>query len=166
MDFSILNTDSEWVATLQDLTSLVTKAIDKSKVDDINKLRIVMQNFRNALAPNMFLSEFDNLDTISLKVTTELNRASRNIALRNLTDLTNQLKTLDTQLIDLTASATQTSEELQLKNAKEFLTKAKTSLNILTGLKAELDNDTTDIGQKVAAVFKAIKGFEVAFPDA
>jgi chromosome segregation ATPase len=113
----------------------------------------------------MHLSEFDNLESRALKVSNELNRASKTIALRNLNDLLSQLKELDKQLNVQTADATQTSNELQLKSTKEFLTKAKTSLTILKGLKAELDNDTTDLGKKVAAVFKAINDFEEAFPN-
>jgi hypothetical protein len=165
MDFSILNTDSEWVSALQDLTNLVIKAIDKSNLADISNLRVVLKNYRDTLAENMHLSEFDNLESRALKVSNELNRASKTIALRNLNDLLSQLKELDKQLNVQTADATQTSNELQLKSTKEFLTKAKTSLTILKGLKAELDNDTTDLGKKVAAVFKAINDFEEAFPN-
>jgi hypothetical protein len=36
----------------------------------------------------------------------------------------------------------------------------------LKGLRNDLANNSTDLGKKVAAVMKAIKDFEDAFPDA
>jgi hypothetical protein len=65
-----------------------------------------------------------------------------------------------------TENATQSADALQLKNVKDFLSKAKTSINILKGLRNDLANSSTDLGKKVAAVMKAIKDFEDAFPDA
>ena len=43
---------------------------------------------------------------------------------------------------------------------------AKTSLNILKGLRNDLADNSTDLGKKVSAIFKAINDFEEAFPDA
>ncbi|MDZ7898507.1 MAG: hypothetical protein U5N85_10855 [Arcicella sp.] len=64
-----------------------------------------------------------------------------------------------------TDHANQTADAIQLKSAKEFLSKAKTSITILKSLRADLSDTNTDLGRKVAAVFKAIQNFEEAFPD-
>ncbi len=65
-----------------------------------------------------------------------------------------------------TQNAAQSADAIQLKTTKEFLSKAKTSLNILKGLRNDLDDNSTDLGKKVSAIFKAINDFEEAFPDA
>jgi flagellar biosynthesis chaperone FliJ len=166
MDFSTLNTSAEWSSSLQDLINLCKKAVETQNLADISKMRTVVENYRNELSNNAHLNQFDELERISTGVLLELNRASRTIALRNLGNLTGDLQTLDAQLRQLADDANDTSDKLQLKSTKDFLSKAKTSLNILMGLRTELDNDNTDLGRKVAAVFKAIKEFETAFPDA
>jgi flagellar biosynthesis chaperone FliJ len=165
MDFSTLNTSAEWSSSLQDLINLCKKAVETQNLADIGKMKTVLENYRSELSNNAHLSQFDELERISTGVLLELNRASRTIALRNLGNLTGELSTLDAQLRQLADNAINTSDKLQLKNTKDFLSKAKTSLNILKGLRNELDNDTTDLGRKVAAVFNAINDFEEAFPD-
>jgi flagellar biosynthesis chaperone FliJ len=166
MDFSTLNTTVEWSSSLHDLINLCKKAVETQNLADIGKMRTVLENYRNELSNNTHLNQFDELERISTGTLLELNRASRTIALRNLGNLTGELAALDTQLRELADDANDTSDKLQLKSTKNFLTKAKASLNILKGLRTELDNNNTDVGRKVAAVFKAIKEFEETFPDA
>jgi flagellar biosynthesis chaperone FliJ len=166
MDFSTLNTSAEWSSSLQDLTNLCKKAVETQNLADVGKMRTVLENYRNELSNNAHLYQFDELERISTGALLELNRASRTIALRNLGSLTGELSTLDSQLRPLADEANATSDSLQLKTTKDFLSKTKTSLNILKGLKAEFDNDTTDLGRKVTAAFKAIKDLEAVFPNA
>jgi flagellar biosynthesis chaperone FliJ len=166
MDFSELNTSAEWSSSLQDLINLCKKAVETQNFADIGKMRTVLENYINELSNNAHLAQFDELERISTGALLELNRASRTIALRNLGNLTGELTTLDSQLRELADDANDTSDKLQLKSTKNFLSKAKSSLNILKGLRTELDDDTTDLGKKVAALFKAIKEFDETFLDA
>jgi hypothetical protein len=161
MDFSQLITIEDWTKALEQLMSSATVALQTANTTKIFELQDDLFNYQQASPPN-----FDSLDKIAFKLSLELNRANRQTALRNIGDLSTELSNLKNLLGVATDHANQAADTIQLKTTKDFLNKAKTSLNILIGLRNELDNDTTDLGRKVAAVFKAIKDFEEAFPDA
>jgi hypothetical protein len=160
MDFSQLITIEDWTKALEQLMSSATVALQTTNTAKIFELQDDLFNYQQASPAN-----FDSLDKIAFKLSLELNRANRQTALRNIGDLTTELSNLKNLLGVATDHANQAADAIQLKTTKDFLSKAKTSLNILKGLRNELDNDTTDLGRKVAAVFKAIKDFEEAFPD-
>lgn len=161
MDFSQLITIEDWTKALEQLMSSATVALQTANTAKIFELQDDLFNYQQASPPN-----FDSLDKIAFKLSLELNRANRQTALRNIGDLSTELSNLKNLLGVATDHANQAADTIQLKTTKDFLNKAKTSLNILIGLRNELDNDNTDLGRKVAAVFKAIKDFEEAFPDA
>lgn len=161
MDFSQLMTLADWTTALEQLIDSANNALQNNDDNQISNLQDDLFQFQRQSPPN-----FESLDAIAFKTSLELNRANRNTALKNLANLSQELKNLNSILSVATENATQSADALQLKNVKDFLSKAKTSINILKGLRNDLANSSTDLGKKVAAVMKAIKDFEEAFPDA
>jgi hypothetical protein len=161
MDFSQLMTLADWTSALEQLIASSNTALQNNDDTQISDLQDVLFQFQRQSPPN-----FESLDTIAFKTSLELNRANRNTALKNLANLSQELKNLNSILGVATENATQSADALQLKNVKDFLSKAKTSLTILKGLRNDLADNSTDLGKKITAVFKAIKDFEEAFPDA
>jgi hypothetical protein len=161
MDFSQLVTIEDWTKALEQLMSSATVALQTANTAKIFDLQDDLFNYQQASPPN-----FDSLDKIAFKLSLELNRANRQTALKNIGDLASELSDLKNLLGVATDHANQAADVIQLKTAKDFLSKAKTSITILKGLRADLSNENSDLGKKVAAVFKAIKDFEEVFPDA
>jgi hypothetical protein len=161
MDFSGLITIEDWTKALEQLMSSATVALQTDNTTKIFELQDDLFNYQQASPPH-----FDSLDKIAFKLSLELNRANRQTALKNIGDLASELGDLKNLLGVATVHANQAADAIQLKSAKEFLGKAKTSITILKNLRADLSDTNTDLGQKVAAVFKAIQDFEEAFPDA
>ncbi len=161
MDFSQLVTIEDWTKALEQLMSSATVALQTANTAKIFDLQDDLFNYQQSSPPN-----FDSLDKIAFKLSLELNRANRQTALKNIGDLGSELSDLKNLLGVATDHANQAADVIQLKTAKDFLNKAKTSITILKGLRADLSNENSDLGKKVAAVFKAIKDFEEAFPDA
>jgi hypothetical protein len=161
MDFSQLITLADWTTALEQLIASANNALQNNDDNQISNLQDDLFQFQRQSPPN-----FESLDAIAFKTSLELNRANRNTALKNLTNLSQELINLNSILSVATENATQSADALQLKNVKDFLSKAKTSLNVLKGLRNDLASSSTDLGKKVAAVMKAIKDFEDAFPDA
>lgn len=161
MDFTNFATVNDWTTALEQLIASSVVAIQNDNRIQINELQTDLLDFQDQ-SP----TKFDSLDAIAFRVSLELNRASRTAALRNLENLRQELRNLNSMLEVATEHANQSADAIQLKSTKDFLNKAKTSLIILKGLRNELDDNTTDLGRKVAAVFKAIQDFEAAFPEA
>ena len=161
MDFSQLMTLADWTTALEQLIASANNALQNNDDTQISDLQDVLFQFQRQSPPN-----FESLDAIAFKTSLELNRANRNTALKNLTNLSQELINLNSILSVATENAAQSADALQLKNVKDFLSKAKTSINILKDLRNDLANNSTDLGKKVAAVMKSIKDFEEAFPDA
>lgn len=161
MDFSLLITLADWTTALEQLIASANNALQNNDDNQISDLQDELFQFQRQSPPN-----FESLDAIAFKTSLELNRANRNTALKNLANLSQELKNLNSILGVATENATQSADAIQLKNVKEFLSKAKTSLNILKGLRYDLADNSTDLGKKVAAIFKAINDFEDAFPNA
>jgi hypothetical protein len=161
MDFSELITLTEWTNALDELIAKATLAIQNNDEQQITDLQDVLLDFQRQSPPN-----FESLDTIAFKISLELNRVNRTTALINIRKLAQELKDLNRILGVATANANQSADVIQLKSTKEILNKAKTSLTILKGLRDDLADNSTNLGQKVAAVFEAIQDFENAFPDA
>lgn len=160
MDFSQLITLEDWTNALDQLIAASTTAVQNGDANKIADLQDDLFNFQQISPVN-----FDSLDNIAAKLSLKLNGINRQATLRNIAEIAQELNNLKNILGVATEHANQSADAIQLKTTKDFLNKAKTSLNILKGLRAELDNDNTDLGRKVAAVFKAIQDFEAAFPD-
>ncbi len=160
MDFSQLITLAEWTNALDELIAKAMLAIQSNDEQQITDLQDVLLEFQRQSPPN-----FESLDTIAFKISLELNRVNRTTALINIRKLAQELRDLNRILGVATANANQSADIIQLKSTKEFLSKAKTSLTILKGLRDDLADNSTDLGRKVAAVFKAIQDFEDAFLD-
>jgi hypothetical protein len=161
MDFSQLITLEDWTKALDQLIAASTTAVQNGDTAKIADLQDDLFNYQQVSPVN-----FDSLDSIAAKLSLKLNSINREATLRNIALIAQELNNLKNILGVATEHANLSADAIQLKTTKDFLTKAKTSLNILKGLRAELDNDNTDLGKKVAAVFKAINDFEAAFPDA
>lgn len=161
MDFSSLVTLEDWTNALNQLITASTTAIQNNQQGKIADLQDNLFNYQQISPVN-----FDSLDSIAAKLSLELNRANRQTALKNIADIAQELNNLKNILGVATEHANQSADVIQLKTTKEFLDKAKTSLTILKGLRNDLADNSTDLGKKVAAVFKAIQEFEEAFPNA
>jgi hypothetical protein len=161
MDFSQLTTLEDWTKALDQLIAASTTAVQNSDTAKIADLQDDLFNYQQISPVN-----FDSLDNIAAKLSLKLNGINRQATLRNIAEIAQELNNLKNILGVATEHANQSADAIQLKTTKDFLSKAKTSLIILKGLRTELDNNNTDLGRKVAAVFKAIKDFEEAFPDA
>jgi hypothetical protein len=161
MDFSQLTTLEDWTKALDQLIAASTTAVQNGDTAKIADLQDDLFNYQQISPVN-----FDSLDNIAAKLSLKLNGINRQATLRNIAEIAQELNNLKNILGVATEHANQSADAIQLKTTKDFLSKAKTSLIILKGLRTELDNNTTDLGRKVAAVFKAIKDFEEAFPDA
>jgi hypothetical protein len=161
MDFSQLTTLEDWTKALDQIITASTAAVQNSDTAKIADLQDDLFNYQQASPVN-----FDSLDSIAAKLSLKLNGINRQATLKNIADIAQELNNLKNILSVATEHANQSADAIQLKTTKDFLSKAKTSLNILKGLRAELDNTNNDLGKKVAAVFKAINDFETAFPDA
>ena len=160
MDFSSLVTLEDWTNALDQLIAASTTAVQNGDTAKIADLQDDLFNYQQISPVN-----FDSLDSIAAKLSLELNRANRQIALKNIAEIANQLKNLKNILGVATEHANQSANAIQLKTTKDFLNKAKTSLTILKGLRNDLTDNSTDLGRKVTAVFKAIQEFEEAFPE-
>lgn len=161
MDFSQLITLEDWTKALDQLIAASTTAVQNGDTAKIADLQDDLFNYQQVSPVN-----FDSLDSIAAKLSLKLNSINRETTLRNIALISQELNNLKNILGVATEHANQSADAIQLKTTKDFLSKAKTSLNILKGLRTELDNDNTDLGRKVTAVFKAINDFEAAFPDA
>jgi hypothetical protein len=161
MDFSQLITLEDWTKALDQIITASTAAVQNGDTAKIADLQDDLFNYQQTSPVN-----FDSLDSIAAKLSLKLNGINRQATLKNIADIAQELNNLKNILGVATEHANQSADAIQLKTTKDFLSKAKTSLNILKGLRAELDNTNNDLGKKVAAVFKAINDFEVAFPDA
>jgi hypothetical protein len=160
MDFSQLTTLEDWTKALDQLIAASTTAVQNGDTAKIADLQDDLFNYQQISPVN-----FDSLDNIAAKLSLKLNGINRQATLRNIAEIAQELNNLKNILGVATEHANQSADAIQLKTTKDFLSKAKTSLIILKGLRTELDNNNTDLGRKVAAVFKAIKDFEEAFPD-
>lgn len=160
MDFSSLVTLEDWTNALDQLIVASTTAIHNNNQGKIADLQDDLFNYQQISPVN-----FDSLDSIAAKLSLELNRANRQIALKNIAEIADELKNLKNILGVATEHANQSADDIQLKSTKNFLNKAKTSLTILKGLRNDLTDNSTDLGRKVTAVFKAIQEFEEAFPE-
>lgn len=161
MDFSQLVTLANWTNALDQLIAASTTAVQNNDTAKIADLQDDLFNFQQISPVN-----FDSLDSIAAKLSLELNRANRQIALRNIAAIAEELRNLKSILGVATEHANQSADAIQLKTTKDFLSKAKTSITILKNLRNDLSNENSDLGKKVAAVVKAIQEFEAAFPDA
>jgi hypothetical protein len=161
MDFSQLVTLANWTNALDQLIAASTTAVQNNDTAKIADLQDDLFNFQQISPVN-----FDSLDSIAAKLSLELNRTNRQIALRNIAAIAEELRNLKSILGVATEHANQSADAIQLKTTKDFLSKAKTSITILKNLRNDLSNENSDLGKKVAAVVKAIQEFEAAFPDA
>jgi hypothetical protein len=161
MDFSQLVTLANWTNALDQLIAASTTAVQNNDTAKIADLQDDLFNFQQISPVN-----FDSLDSIAAKLSLELNRTNRQIALRNIAVIAEELRNLKSILGVATEHANQSADAIQLKTTKDFLSKAKTSITILKNLRNDLSNENSDLGKKVAAVVKAIQEFEAAFPDA
>ena len=126
MDFSQLITLADWTTALEQLIASANDALQNNDDEKISDLQDELSQFQRQSPPN-----FESLDAIAFKTFLELNRANRNSALKNIANLSQELKNLNSILGVATQNATQSADAIQLKTTKEFLSKAKTSLNIL-----------------------------------
>ena len=161
MDFSQLVTLADWTNALNQLIAASTTAVQNGDTAKIADLQDDLFNYQQISPVN-----FDSLDSLAAKLSLKLNGTNRQAILRNIADIAEELKNLKNILGVATEHANQSADAIQLKSTKEFLSKAKTSLTILKGLRNDLADNSTDLGEKVAAIFKAINDFEEAFPDA
>jgi hypothetical protein len=158
MNFDELTTVSDWSEALRELVALATSAVQRNDADEMLKIQELLLAFQEQSPPS-----FNSLDAIAARTSIELNRTSRDIILANLSSLSRELLNLS-QLMGVAAEhALLRSDAIQLKNTKSFLSKAKASLQILTGLRDDLNDSSTNLGRKVDAVFNAINDFETAF---
>lgn len=161
MDFSQLITLVEWTNALDELMAKAMLAIQNNDDQQIADLQEILFDFQRQSPPN-----FESLDAIAFKISLELNRVNRTNALINVRKLAQELKDLNKILAVATTNANLSADTIQLKSTKEILNKAKLSLTILKGLRDDLADNSTNLGKKVMAIFKAIQDFENAFPDA
>ncbi|GAB3995621.1 hypothetical protein GCM10028807_36260 [Spirosoma daeguense] len=158
MNFDELITVADWTSALQQIVSLADAAFKSRDQDEIDKVQDLLFKFQEQSPPSV-----NNLDTIAFKVSKELAKENKEQVLKNLNDLSKELVTLSKFLDVATEHALLKSDAIQLKNTKDFLSKAKASLEILKGLREDLQDPTTNLGKKVEEVFKAINEFEKAF---
>ena len=158
MNFDEFITVSDWTQALQQLISLANNAVQQNDQNELGTIQDLLIQFQNQSPPSM-----NSLDVIAFKTVNALNKTQRQAVLTSLNELSLELINLTKLINKATDQATQSTDEIQLKNTKEFLTKAKVSLGILTGLRADMQDTTTDLGKKVEAVFKAIGDFQQAF---
>jgi hypothetical protein len=160
MDFSQLVTLADWTNALDQLIAASTTAVQNGDTAKIADLQDDLFNYQQ-ISPVYF----DSLDSLAAKLSLKLNGTNRQVILRNIAEIAEELKNLKNILGVATEHANQSADAIQLKTTKDFLNKAQTSITILKNLRNDLSDENTDLGKKVAAVVKAIQDFEAAFPD-